>query len=181
MATGTAERDGAEFHEVQRFRQPWIWLVVGAAAASTWVAAIYQLLARKPFGNRPAPDWLILVVWLLIGLGLPALLITSTLRVEVREDGIYYRYYPFHRRVHRISCGEIDKAEARTYRPIVEYGGWGIRAGWGGNGKAYNVYGNRGVQLELADGRRILFGSQRADELAAAIHEAMRQGGERRG
>ena len=49
-------------------------------------------------------------------------------------------------------------------------GGWGFR--WGSSGRAYNLRGNRGVQLTLADGGRLLLGSQRADELAAAIEEA---------
>jgi hypothetical protein len=44
-----------------------------------------------------------------------------------------------------------------------------------GKGWAYNVRGNRGVQLELANGKRILIGSQRAEELAGAIGEAKGQ------
>ena len=43
----------------------------------------------------------------------------------------------------------------RRYR---EYGGWGIRGGLRGT-KAYNVSGNRGVELMLADGRTVLIGS----------------------
>jgi hypothetical protein len=39
-------------------------------------------------------------------------------------------------------------------------------------GKAYNVKGDRGVQLVFTDGRLLLFGSQQADELASAINEA---------
>ena len=172
-ASHTTGCGAAAFREVQSFRQPWLWLLVVAAAGFAWYAAIYQLLGRKPLGSKPAPDWLIFILWLFIGLGLPALFLAAALKVEVREDGIYYRYYPFHRRVHSISYDEVEKAEARTYRPIAEYGGWGIRGGWGGRGKAYNVYGNRGLQLELTDGRRILFGSQKADEFATAVHGAM--------
>jgi hypothetical protein len=40
---------------------------------------------------------------------------------------------------------------------------------------AYNVSGKEGVQLELANGKRILIGSQRAEELARAIGEAKGQ------
>ncbi|NLK25486.1 MAG: hypothetical protein GX307_02790 [Euryarchaeota archaeon] len=36
-------------------------------------------------------------------------------------------------------------------------------------GKAYNVSGNRGVLLKLKDGNSLLIGSQRAEELDAAI------------
>lgn len=179
MVSGTAGREEVLFSEVQRFKQKWLWLAVIAAAASAWFAAICQLFGRNSLGGLSTLDWLILFVWLFIGLGLPALFITATLRVEVRDDGIYYRYYPFHRRFHRIASDEIEKAEARTYRPIAEYGGWGIRGGWGKSGKAYNVYGDRGVQLELVGGKRILFGSQKAGEFAAAIHNAMQRWGRR--
>jgi hypothetical protein len=64
---------------------------------------------------------------------------------------------------------EIVHRETRTYWPILEYGGWGISYSFFGKGWAYNVNGNRGGQLELANGKRILIGSQRAEELARAI------------
>ncbi len=118
--------------------------------------------------------WITALVWVLVGLGLPALFILCRLVVEVRPDGLHYRYHPFHRRTHLITRDQIKTAAARTYRPIVEYGGWGIRGAWKkGGGRAYNVYGNRGLQLELVDGKRVLFGSQHADELAAAVGKIM--------
>jgi hypothetical protein len=70
---------------------------------------------------------------------------------------------------------EIVSWDARTYRPILEYGGWGIRYSPFGKGWAYNISGNQGVQLELMNGKRILIGSQRAEELARTIAEAKRQ------
>jgi hypothetical protein len=64
----------------------------------------------------------------------------------------------------------------RTYRPIRDYGGWGIR--YGRNGKAYNVSGNRGVMLEFSHGQKLLIGSQKPGDLANAIGLAF---GKRRG
>ena len=61
----------------------------------------------------------------------------------------------------------MKQYEVRTYRPIREYGGYGIR--YSSKGKAYNVSGDRGVQIELLNGERLLIGSQRADELWRAI------------
>ena len=49
---------------------------------------------------------------------------------------------------------------------------WGIR-GLGRN-RAYNVSGDRGVELLLADGRKVLIGSLRPDELEQAIVAARR-------
>jgi hypothetical protein len=57
---------------------------------------------------------------------------------------------------------------ARTYKPLSEYGGWGIK--YGRSGWAYNIIGDQGVQLELDNGKRILIGSQHAEELEQAIN-----------
>lgn len=88
--------------------------------------------------------------------------------VEVRDDGLYARMFPLTRQ-HRFPWSDIRNCEARVYRPLVEYGGWGVRYGRGG--KAYNVSGNRGVQLEFRNGKRLLIGSQKAEQLADAIRE----------
>lgn len=162
------------FREEQRFERWWIYLLVLGVAGFAWYAFIRQVLLRNPPGDRPAPDWLMFMNWLLMGVGFPWLFLSARLVVEVREDGLYYRFHPFHRRRHRLSRDEMAGAEARTYRPLLEYGGWGIRYGWKG-GKAYNVSGNRGVQVLLRDGRKVLFGSRRPEELDAAIRKIIRQ------
>jgi hypothetical protein len=97
-------------------------------------------------------------------------LATARLLTEVREDGVYLRFVPFHRSFRRFEWPRIQSAEARTYRPIREYGGWGIRGR--GRNRAYNVRGDRGVQLVLTDGSRVLIGSAKADQLAEAIRSA---------
>ena len=71
---------------------------------------------------------------------------------------------------------DLKTYEVRTYSALREYGGWGIR--WGLNGKAYNVGGNRGVQLELSNGELILIGSRKPDEFAEALALAVRGKGE---
>jgi hypothetical protein len=158
------------FREVQRFAQWWIWLIVIAVAGIAWVTVIMQLFLGDPFGEYLFRDTVVLVIWVLVGILLPLLFVFASLIVEVRRDALHYRFVPFHRSFHRIDYVDIELCEARTYHPIREYGGWGIR--WSRGGKAYNVKGDRGVQLVFTDGRRLLFGSQQADELASAINEA---------
>jgi hypothetical protein len=94
------------------------------------------------------------------------------LEVRVEPDALYVRFPPFVRR--KIPYADIRSAEARQYSPLGEYGGWGIR--YGRSGKAYNVSGNEGVQLELASGERLLIGSRRAAELADAIRRHLAEG-----
>ncbi len=159
------------FRETQRFTQWWLWVIVIGVAFLQWDAFIRQILLGQPFGDRPAPDALIIVFLLLFGLGLPWLFIVANLRTEVRADAVYVRLYPFHLRDVRIAPETIISAAAGSYNPLTDYGGWGIRMGRGG--KAYNASGNQGVRLELNSGQHLLIGSQRAPELAAALERML--------
>ena len=98
-----------------------------------------------------------------------ALMLAAKMTTQVDDDGITIRTLFFINR--RISYDEIVTAQSVVYKPLRDFGGWGYRIGPGG--KAYNMSGNLGVQLVLTRERRVLIGSQKPDDLAAAINGAM--------
>jgi hypothetical protein len=159
------------FKEEQRFRQWWIWAIVLVVAALGWWGFVQQIVVGEPFGNNPASDWAVWLLWVFVGLGLPVLFAFIRLAIEVTADEVVIRYRPLMKR--RILLADIERVNARTYKAVREYGGWGIK-GWSFKSVAYNISGDRGVQLTLRDGRRIMLGSRRPDELAQAI-ETQRQ------
>ena len=63
----------------------------------------------------------------------------------------------------------ISKSYIRQYQPIIEYGGWGIRIGLFGKGRAFNVRGNKGLQLEFKDNNKLLIGSNNSEELERVL------------
>ncbi len=155
------------FKEIQKFRSVWwVMVLVGAVALWIWYGFIQQIILGYPFGTNPGPDWLMWLLWLGIGIGLPWLFYTMHLTTEVHPDHIALNYYPFTTR--QIPLTDIKQHQARTYQAIKEYGGWGLK-GWSSDNKAYNVYGNQGVELTLLNGQRVMIGSQKAEELAQAI------------
>jgi hypothetical protein len=158
------------FREEQVFRQWWIWLLIGFLVALQWWGFVQQILLGQPWGDRPAPDWMMVLLWLVFGIGLPLFFLYLRLVVTVTDSYVEIHFRPLTRRT--IPIAKVSHVEARNYAPLREYGGWGIR-GLGGN-RAYNVSGDRGVTLVLTDGRKVLIGSQRADELAQAIVAAQR-------
>jgi hypothetical protein len=144
------------FLEEQRFSAGLVSaLLFGVLIA--WVLLVASGLIRDLMGP-------VLVLALLIFFALARLVI------RVSPEGVDVEFQPLIRR--HIPLADISSCEARVYRPIREYGGWGIRFGWK-SGRAYNVRGNRGVQLRLRSGESILLGSQRADELASVIQQQM--------
>lgn len=155
------------FREEQYFNQWWLWLFIAIAVLSVWFIAWMQLLVGKPLGDKPMSDFGVILLWIGMGLLFPLLFSTMHLVTEVRADGLYVRFVPFHFKRLRFDWEDIVEAKAVTYSPLKEFGGWGIR--YGRAGKAYNVSGNRGVWLRFRNGSRLLIGSQRAEELEQAI------------
>ena len=162
----------SSFREEQGFRQWWIWLLIGFVVVLQWWGFVQQIVLGQPWGTKPARDWLMVLLWLLIGIGLPVFFHRLRLIVTVTDNSVDIHFRPLTRRT--IPIADVTHVEARTYSPLREYGGWGIR-GLGGS-KAYNVSGNRGVELTLKDGEKVMIGSQRADDLSHAI--AIAQGSE---
>jgi hypothetical protein len=73
---------------------------------------------------------------------------------------VTFKYYPWN---------EISKSYVRQYFPIREYGGWGLRLGIFGKGKAYNISGDKGLQVEFSDNKKLLIGTNKPDELAETL------------
>jgi hypothetical protein len=161
-----------EIREVQQFRQRWLWvplLLISLMIIGLFgYGMVQQLLFGQPWGDHPLSNTGLLIVgpltFLLTG-GLIYLFYQIQLITEVRADCLYLRFAPFTSQ--KIPFNEIKGCAVRTYSPIREYGGWGIR--YGRRGKAYNISGNRGVELEFIQGSPLLIGSQKPEALAEAI------------
>lgn len=161
--------EGLLFREDQKWRDVgWVMALIFGLAALQWWIFFTQIVRGIQVGNNPGSDTMVVITWLIFGIGFPAFFLWLHMVVEVRPETILIRYQPFTRR--RILLREIARVEIRVYRPLGEFGGWGIR-GWGDR-VAYNVSGDTGVELTLIDGRSILIGSKRAAELAGAIYKA---------
>jgi len=161
------------FREEQRFDQLWVWTVVVVVAVISWRLAWKHHLFRWPLAIHSKTEVVLFFFWLLFGIGLPLFIFCCRLITEVREDGIFIRFVPFHRTFQKISFHEFKRYEMRVYRPMPEYGGWGIR--FGSKSRAYNLGGDRGIEFTFVDGRKVLIGSQHVRELLQAIHSQCAQ------
>jgi len=155
------------FREVQQFRQWWIRLILASMPAVFGWGLYQQFVRGVPWGDKPMTDGG-LVIATAFALLLPLWLWNVRLIIEVTDTKLEFVMWLMWRR-RRIPLEEIERAEAVSYRPLRDYGGWGIRRGF--DGWCYNVSGNRGVRVELVGGEKLLLGSQKAEELARAIAE----------
>ena len=137
-----------------------------------WWGFIEQVVLGRPWGTNPGPDWVLWLILPVFGIGFPLFFMRLRLIVEVRNGYLDIRFAPLARR--KISFSEIERAEPRTYRPIAEYGGWGMK-GWSRRKMAYSVSGNQGVDVHLRDGNSVMIGSRDPKKLARALVKAMKR------
>ena len=149
-------REENNYYEIQQFRQIWVWLIlllVEFALLFTILSAMINLFVS--------------IIIISIGFGFIWLFYRMKLITTINEDGINIIFAPFTNFI--IPFNKIKKYQIRQYRPIIEYGGWGIR--YSKYGKAYNVSGKIGLQIELSNGKRLLIGTQNPDALLQTLNE----------
>jgi len=153
------ERPVTRFHEEQHFHGALMGLLLVAMIFVVVVTVMAVVFAR--------PDDALLVAIAPVVIVLVASLFSlSHLDVDVTDRGVRIAFrYLWPTRLIRFE--DIIGLEVRRYRPLLEYGGWGVRlgpAGW-----AYTTGGNEGVQLRLRTGIPVLIGSKHPRELEAAV------------
>jgi hypothetical protein len=155
------------FHEEQAFRQWHAKLLLAMPPAALIFVTLRQLVWHHPWGTPPVSNGGLLfqtVLLVLVYLRLITVRLITDLRLTEIAVGLCGLW-----RKRRIPLRQVRAASAVEYDPIRDFGGYGVRSG--PRGRAYIARGNRGVELELQDGRRVLVGSQDPGRLAKCITE----------
>lgn len=161
------------FTETQKFRKLWLFFTVGAASVGAAIILILKLGSDAFEGNDTG--FVIAFLASLIGPVLSlAFFLFMRLDTKVDNEGVHYRFAPFHRKLKLLRWDEIKEAYVRSYKPIMEYGGWGMR--YGRHGRAYNVAGKTGLQLVLTNGKKILIGTQDEMNLGRVMEKVYSRG-----
>lgn len=153
------------YKEIQKFRQPWLLALFGLALGLPLL-----LLGFGPGGDG-SPEIRTLfssavAVYAVVSAAILGWFLSLKLETRVEANSVSLKFHMlWPKKTYLLS--EIAEAEVRTYRPIMEYGGWGVR--FGRRGRAFNVSGNRGVELTLTNGKRVMIGSPQPEELYQAL------------
>lgn len=150
------------FYEIQKFKQWWLWLPLILFNLFFWVGIYMQIIKGIPYGSKPMSNNALLLSTILFAF---FTLLFTQLKLEtiIKEDGICIRFFPFHLKFKCFQWSNISKAYLLKYSPISDFGGWGVRLKK--NYTAYSVSGNMGLHIELHNGRKILIGTNKPDEL----------------
>jgi len=166
------------FSETQRFDQLWLRIpmyALGLFMMLLFARGMYtQFIIGEPWGDNPMSDNGLIVatlITMLTWIGIILLFEKSKLVTTIYMNELRLRFPPFFSKEKILPVSTIKSIKVRKYNPIWEYGGWGIRYGF--RGKAYNVKGNIGIQIHFKDGKSLLIGTQKPEQVKWTIQKML--------
>jgi hypothetical protein len=165
MSSVTLQPPAAVYREEQYFD----WRVYALIAVVGLLTGV-GLLRGRIWSSEVAIGLVIGVAFLLF-----VVLFILHMTTEVAPTGVcvWFGWAPNYPRT--VPLHTIQSVEVVTFRPVTDYGFWGVRRGRDGE-RAFIARGVRGVRLELIDGTRVLIGSQQPEALASVLDHALRPG-----
>ena len=154
----------AEFHEKQKFTQWWLWGLLVFIAILPFIISSSILDLPNSIEEQFSDSSTSLLVSLFV-IFIIILFLTFTLKTDITKREIKMSFFPFIKKT--IKWNEIKSAEVINYGFV---GGWGIRL-FTQYGTVYNIGGNKGLALELQNGKKLLIGTQKEEELRRFINE----------
>lgn len=163
----------SSFSEIQKAFRLWLLVLMaviwGVFICFSVLAVNQQIINGIPFGDKPMSDTILIIFIVLINLifmFLDLIIVILKLEISIDKYGISYSYFPFIGK-RTITKDEIRYAWVRKYKPVKEYGGWGIRSVF--RNKAYNCWGQWGIQIITTESRCILLGTHKPEEAKTVL------------
>lgn len=138
------------FYEEQKFDQKWLRILIFVS----FVAFILLFFFVK---NG-------YIIGGLIGIPIVVLILLLKLKTIITAEGITVRFFPLYVFDKTLPWSSIASLHVRKYRPLTEYGGWGVRFSQK-YGLAFTTKGRNGLQIELKNGKKLLIGTQKSEKL----------------
>ena len=133
----------------------WVNLIIyGIGLFYFWIIIKEFFINQTPFDLSNPEHWIALIVPLFFP---GILLVCGRLHIYVKADKLFVEFGYVTIISQEILLSDIVEAEVISYRPLRQFGGWGIRGGKvdGERVSVYSMKGSTGVLLTLRKTRRI--------------------------
>ncbi|WP_131536024.1 DUF6141 family protein [Pedobacter nototheniae] len=130
---------------------------------------LFIYLLAKGFKTKSRVYLLATTVGFIIAISTTLLTLNLKLYTEIRKDGVYVKLFPLQLKFKHYNWMDISKAYVRTYQPVADYGGWGLKGSE--HNAAINVSGNIGLQLVFKNEDKLLIGTNQPKELTQALNK----------
>ena len=145
-----------EFHEIQKFKQWWLWLLIIGIGLLPFIGLYKQVIIGEQFGDNPMSN-LKLALFAIAMLLFVSFFRMLTLKTDINKFEIKFSFFPFLSK--RIKWEDVKHSE------LINYGfsGYGIHLA--DQRVIYNTGGKIGLSLELNNGKKLVIGTKKEKQL----------------
>jgi hypothetical protein len=151
----------ALFKEKQKFRKPWLTILLFILCVSTFTALVLGFKSEMPVDVYLLEE-IHLVILPLVFFGLLILAIMSKLTIFINQYGIFINFHPFVK--NHIVWHSIKKAAIIDCNDIK---GYGIRSSK--YGTTYKIRGQKGLHIVLKNKKEYLIATRRPEKLDSVL------------
>jgi hypothetical protein len=148
-----------------------LWARVLAWGATAGVGL--SILLAPPAGSSPSVRLPTALGLLMLGAAIEVFL--GGLTTEVHRDYLRLHLGRFALLRKQVPLSKVKHLESVTYRPLREFGGWGIRGF--GRRQAWTARGNKAVVVTLEDGSQLYVGSDNPQHLESRLRAILQTSG----
>jgi len=134
--------------ETQKMNQKWLWVLMILIQILLFYKLIIDYKEKSVFQIIP-----IIIVTITC-----VFIYSIKLKYIINSENIIISFFPFLSNSKKIEIKEIKKISIIKYNPLKDYGGWGLR--YTNNKTAYTTRGNKGIYIEMNNGKNLLIGTQ---------------------
>jgi len=158
------------FRESQRFNQTWLWTALLVLTAVLVFKTTAQVIFGIPWGYDPPSTGLLLlvnVIWIAV------IFLFASIRLDtlIDKEGIKYRFFPFHLSERVIRWESIAGCSVELFSYVTMRRYHGIRYRILHGGWTYTIRGNRWIQIDIRNGKRVFIGTQKPDEVRIVLRK----------
>jgi len=153
------------FSEQQKMRPiAWIWFLFTVMVVPLMIFAADR------------EDLVAILFMQAIFVALAALFWAARLDMEITKEYLSIKFFPFHRSFRTYRWDDVSKAlivRRPTGFSMRRKRGWGMGRGFRSRHhlKIYNGFGNKSLQLKMTDGRMVIIGTRKGEELEAILYK----------
>ena len=150
------------FTEKQKFTQWWLWVLLLGIGIIPAIGIYKQFFLGEEFGTKPISNIGLILFSIFVYL-LIAFFYFLELKTKITSEEISFTFFPLASK--KVKWEDISEVKIVNYGFV---GGWGIRL-WTKYGTVYNTSGNKGLAIELTNGKKFLIGTQKHKELKSQL------------
>lgn len=158
------------FREIQKFQQRWVWIIIITVNLFLLYAVYKQIIMGEKWGIKPMGNTG-LIITTITSLSVAVLFYKARLETIIKKESIYVRFFPLLFSTKEYTWSSLSRCYLRDYSALAEFGGWGWRFSVFGRGTAYTIKGDKGLQLVLKSGRKLIIGTQKPKEMEEVLQK----------